>query len=101
MAVVWRIAELERNTDNGVVTAHWSASDSETVEGVEHRGSRYGAMSFTPDTEAEDYIEYAELTEAVVVEWVKALLDVSAVDAWIAGQIEESKAPAVSTGVPW
>jgi len=32
MAVTWTIAQLERNTDgNGVVVAHWRASDSEVV----------------------------------------------------------------------
>jgi len=101
MAVVWRIAELERDTDNGVVTAHWNVSDSETIEEVEHRGSSYGTVDFTPDRDAGDYIEYADLTEATVVAWVKASLDVTAVEAWISDQIEESKAPAVLTGVPW
>ena len=101
MAVVWKIVELERNTDNGVVMAHWNASASETFEGVEHRGSSYGALGFVPNTEAEGYIEYADLTEATVVAWVKDSVDFSAIEENIAAQIEESKAPAVSTGVPW
>ena len=29
MAVTWTISTLERNTDDGVVVAHWRASDSE------------------------------------------------------------------------
>ena len=101
MAVTWKIVELERNTDNGVVTAHWTAFDSETIEGVEHKGSHYGSTVFAPDTEAEGYIEYVNLTEATVVAWVKAGVDGSIIEERIAGQIEESKAPAISTGVPW
>jgi hypothetical protein len=32
MAVTWTISTLERNTsDDGVVVAHWRASDSEVV----------------------------------------------------------------------
>ena len=38
MAVTWTISTLERNTDDGVVVAHWQASDvSETVGEVAHR----------------------------------------------------------------
>ena len=36
MAVTWTISTLERNTDDGVVVAHWQANDSETVGEVEH-----------------------------------------------------------------
>jgi hypothetical protein len=46
MAVTWTIAQLERNTDgNGVVVAHWRATDSEVVGEVEHSGSSYGLYS--------------------------------------------------------
>ena len=33
MAVTWTISTLERNTDDGVVVAHWQASDSEVGTG--------------------------------------------------------------------
>ena len=45
MAVTWTISTLERNTDNGVVVAHWRASDADG----EHVGSSYGTCGFTPD----------------------------------------------------
>ena len=35
MAVTWTISTLERNTDDGVVVAHWQANDSETVGEVD------------------------------------------------------------------
>ena len=102
MAVTWTIAQLERNTDgNGVVVAHWRATDSEVVGEVEHSGSSYGTCSFTPDADAEGYVAYADLTEEAVVEWVKADVDADSIEASIASQIEESKAPAISTGTPW
>jgi hypothetical protein len=97
MAVTWTISTLERNTDDGVVVAHWRASD---VDG-EHSGSSYGTAGFTPDADAEGYVAYADLTEEVVVEWVKADVDADSIEASIAAQIEESKAPAISTGTPW
>ena len=101
MAVTWTISTLERNTDDGVVVAHWQASDSETVGEVEHTGSSYGTCGFTPDPDADGYVAYDSLTEETVIGWVKADVDADAVEASIAAQIADSKAPAISTGVPW
>ena len=101
MAVTWTISTLERNTDDGVVVAHWRASDSETVGEVEHSGSSYGTCGFTPDADADGYTAYADITEAQVIEWVKADVDADAIEASIASQIADSKAPAITVGVPW
>ena len=97
MAVTWTISTLERNTDDGVVVAHWRATD---VDG-EHSGSSYGTASFTPDADAEGYVAYADLTEEAVVGWVQADVDAESIEASIASQIAESKAPAISVGTPW
>jgi hypothetical protein len=97
MAVTWTISTLERNTDDGVVVAHWQASD---VDG-EHSGSSYGACGFTPDADADGYTAYADITETQVIEWVKAGVDADAVEASIAAQIADSKAQAITAGVPW
>ena len=97
MAVTWTISTLERNTDDGVVVAHWRASDADG----EHTGSSYGSCGFTPDADADGYTAYADITEAQVIEWVKADVDADAIEASIAAQIADSKAPAISTGVPW
>jgi len=97
MAVTWTISTLERNTDDGVVVAHWRASDADG----EHTGSSYGTCGFTPDADADGYTAYADITETQVIGWVKADVDADAVEASIASQIADSKAPAISTGVPW
>lgn len=97
MAVTWTISTLERNTDDGVVVAHWQASD---VDG-DHSGSSYGTCGFTPDADADGYTAYADITEAQAIEWVKAGVDADAVEASIAAQIADSKAPAITAGVPW
>jgi hypothetical protein len=97
MAVTWTILTLERNTDDGVVVAHWRASDADG----EHVGSSYGTCGFTPDSTADGYTAYADITETQVIEWVKADVDADAIEASIASQIADSKAPAISTGVPW
>ena len=106
MAVTWTIAQLERNTDgNGVVVAHWRASDSEVVgtddDAVTHSGSSYGTCGFTPDATADGYVSYDSLTEADVIAWVKADLDAEAIEESIAAQITASKEPVTAAGVPW
>ena len=106
MAVTWTISTLERNTsDDGVVVAHWHASDSEVVgtgdDAVTHSGSSYGTCGFTPDSTADGYTAYADITEAQAIGWVQDDVDAEAIEAGIAAQIEESKAPAVVAGTPW
>jgi len=100
MAVTWTISTLERNTDNGVVVAHWRATD---VDG-DHSGSSYGTCGFTPDASADGYVAYDNLTEENVIGWVKGSMGeeaVTGVEDFIAAQIADSKAPAISVGTPW
>jgi hypothetical protein len=101
MAVTWTVVQLERNTDDdGVVVAHWRVSD---VDG-DHSGSSYGTCGFTPDSSSDGYTAYADITESQAIGWVKDDMGEEAVTALedsIAAQIADSKAPAISTGVPW
>ena len=105
MTVTYTIPTLERSTTyDGVITAHWRASDSEEVGEVTHTGSSYGTCSFTPDPTAAGYIAYAEITEADAIGWVKDSMGAEAITALeesIAAQITESKTPATVAGVPW
>ena len=101
MAVTWTVVQLERNTDDdGVVVAHWRVSD---VDG-DHSGSSYGTCGFTPDSSSEGYTAYADITESQAIGWVKDDMGeeaVTSIEESIAAQIADSKAPAISTGVPW
>ena len=101
MAVTWTISTLERNTsDDGVVVAHWRASD---VDG-DHSSSSYGTCSFTPDSTADGYTAYADITETQAIGWCKDSMGeetVTALEDSIAAQIADSKAPSVVAGTPW
>ena len=100
MAVTWDISTLERNTDNGVVVAHWRATDSDG----DHSGSSYGTCGFTPDASADGYVAYDSLIEEEVIGWVKESMGeeaVAGVEDSIAAQIADSKSPAISVGTPW
>lgn len=94
----YTIANLERNAaDDGVVIAHWRV----TAEDGEYTASSYGTVGFTPDPDAEGFVPFDQLTEAMVIGWVQAELDQDAIEAGLAAQIEEAKAPAVVAGTPW
>ena len=108
MAVIWTVISTERETtNNGITSAHWSASESEvdsSDDSISHYGSSYGSCNYTPDHTAGGFTAYASLTEADVVAWVKATLGagtVAEIEALIAAQIADSKAPAVAHGLPW
>ena len=101
MAVTWTISTLERNSsDDGVIVAHYRVSD---VDG-DHSGSSYGTCGFTPDSSADGYTAYADITEAQAIGWVKDSMGeeaVTGVEDSIAAQVADSKAPALATGTPW
>jgi hypothetical protein len=99
----WTISTLERNTDSdqGVIVAHWRVTETETVGEDTYTASSYGTCGFTPDPSSEDYIAYADLTEADVIGWVQGELDVEAIEASLTANINEQKNPTTADGVPW
>lgn len=94
----WTIAQLERNSvDDGVTVAHWRVS--KTVG--DHTASSYGTCGFTPNTEKEGFVSFDELTEASVLEWVQATMDVEALEAGLDSQLEALTNPPTVAGMPW
>jgi hypothetical protein len=94
----WTIAQLERNTaDGGVVIAHWRAT---AIDG-DYSASSYGTCGFTPDPSDPAYIPYESLTEADVLAWVYESVDKDSVEASLAANIEDQKAPQTVVGTPW
>lgn len=95
----WTIATLEYNNDDakGVVIAHWGTSAADG----DYTASAYGTAGFTPDPEQESFIPFEELTEADVLGWVWGSLDKDEVEANLAKQIEDQKAPKTVAGTPW
>ena len=111
MAVTWKIVQLERNSKapnkDGVIVAHWECTDSETVgtgdSAVNHYGRMYGSISFKPDSTKEGYIKWSDLTEEDCIRWIHESEQVNKdeIEASVAAEIAESKAPTVTTGIPW
>jgi len=97
----WSISNLESDTETGgVITVHWRC----TAADGDHSGSSYGTCGFTPDSSADGYTAYADITESQAIGWVKDSMGeeaVTGVEDSIAAQIADSKAPAITTGTPW
>jgi hypothetical protein len=95
MTTTWTIAQLDRQTSDGLVTtAHYRV---DAVDG-EHTAGSYGSVGFE---RGDTFIAYESLTEAQVIAWVKDKLDVAEIEANLAAQIALQKAPTSATGVPW
>ena len=93
----WKIVNMERDASTGFVNnVHWTCSD---VDG-DYSGSTYGSLGLS----GELTIPYEDLTEEVVIGWVKASMGeetVAAHEAAVAAQIADAKAPKVAVGTPW
>ena len=101
MEIKYSIRQLQRNTsDGGVIDAHWQAVATED----KYNASAYGCVSFEPDSSDNNFIPFEDLTEEVVIQWVKDKLGeeyVTTLEQGLAAQIEDQKAPKVASGLPW
>jgi hypothetical protein len=108
MAVTWNVVSLDATKTVGslsdvVTRVHWTASDSETVDGVEHSGYCYGG-AWLAEADSGSFTAYADITKDNAIAWAKAALgsdEVTAIETRIAAQITESKTPTKTSGVPW
>jgi hypothetical protein len=95
MTTTWTIAQLDRQTSDGLVTtAHYRV---DAVDGEYSAGS-YGTVGFE---RGDTFTAYDLLTEGQVIAWVKNKLDVEAIEAGLQAQIDAQKNPVTATGVPW
>lgn len=96
----WHIANLERETADGYVfTAHYTV---DAFDGVSYKAGAYGSVGL--ERPESDLIPFANLTEELVISWVKDKLGEEAVlniETALQNQIDEQRAPSKSSGVPW
>ena len=92
----WAIAQLERNTADGIVfTVHWTVA---TNDGT-YTSSAYGSIGL--EQPEGNVIPYADLTPELVIGWVQDKLEVPAIEAALQAQLDEQAAPTKAAGVPW
>jgi hypothetical protein len=112
ITTTWSIQDMKRTSADGAVNlVYWSLvaqSDGDTV----YTATEGGKLRLDPVVDADDFIAYADLTEATVLDWVYESLiegDETADDAKarieadrtakVQGQID--RAAAETTGKPW
>jgi hypothetical protein len=100
IAYTWSFPQLEVAPSEGglndvIKTIHWryDAQDGEFSAGA------YGTVSLAePDPEA--FVPFDGLTEAKVIEWVSESVDVPALEASLAAEIDAKKHPKTYTVTP-
>jgi hypothetical protein len=94
----WHITNLERETADGfVMTAHYTI----TAEDGTYSSGAYGSLGFErPDK----LIPFADLTEELVIGWVKDAFGaekVTEIEAALQAQLDEQRHPSKASGMPW
>lgn len=95
----WGVANLERETADGFVfVCHYTVSANDGT----YSSSAYGSIGFE---RPENLIPYADLTEELVIGWVKEALGgdekVAEIEAALQAQLDEQHSPSKAAGVPW
>ena len=96
----WSVANMEHYTSDGVVfTIHYTVN----AEDGTYSSGAYGSVGLEKP-EPGNMIPYADLTEEIVVGWVKEKFGtekVAEIEAALQSQLDEQHAPSKAAGVPW
>jgi len=98
----WKIEQLEYDLteNNSVITAHWRCTATDDTG--EFSAGSYGTCGFSADPAASGFVQYADLTEALVLRWCFAdSIDRDAMEASLQANIDLQMAPVQASGVPW
>ena len=98
----WTISTLEYDLteNNSVITAHWLCTATDATG--EFSAGSYGTCGFSADPAASGFVQYADLTEALVLRWCFAdSIDRDAMEASLQANIDLQITPVKASGVPW
>lgn len=104
MSVTWSIVQMEYalsqdDKTNVVNQVHWQC----IVADGEHFARAYGTVG-VPTDDLSSFTEFADLTEAEVIEWAKAALgeeQVTNIEAALVDRVAEIITPTKGQGLPW
>jgi hypothetical protein len=99
-AFTWAVANLERETADGYVfTVHYTVNANDGT----YTAGAYGSIGL--ERPEEDMVPFAELTEELVIGWVKEKLGgdekVAEIEAALQARLDEQRAPSKAAGLPW
>jgi hypothetical protein len=93
----WTITNTDRLTSAGfVVTVHYRVSATDGT----HSASTYGTITYQ-EQPGETFVPFDQLTEEIVVGWVKESLGEATVEASLQSQIDAQANPTQQSGLPW
>jgi len=99
----WTIAQLDcipelDGVQDYVVTVHWRYG----ITNGTYSTDIYGAQGFPQSPESENFIPFAELTEADVIGWLENSLDVPSMQTNLTTALDNIiNPPIVSPPLPW
>jgi hypothetical protein len=97
-AFTWKIAQLERETEDGFVfTVHYTVNADDGT----YTSGAYGSL---PLERPDNLIPFSQLTEEIVVNWVKEQFGeekVIEIEAALQAQLDEQHNPSKAVGMPW
>jgi len=102
----WAVTGLKKKTEgsntDAVVQTYWTKTGTDEDDNV---GVFSGATPFT-SAEADPFVAFADLTEAKVLTWIKAVANDGGsyeahINAQIQKQIDEAISPVVEADMPW
>jgi len=95
----WAIAQLERETEDAFVfTVHYTVAAHDGT----YSSSAYASLGL--ERPEDDMVPFADLTEEIVVGWVKDKFGeekVAEIEAALQAQLDEQHAPSKASGLPW
>lgn len=111
MAVTYKIQTVHSRNEKDSLTDvcdwfYWLAIDQETVSGVVYEGTVAGQCELD-DPDSNNFIAYADLTEAIVLGWLTAKMpaeEKTRIENEIANQIailKENNVVTSKQGLPW
>lgn len=100
LTITWKIANLERETEDGYVFAvHYTVDANDGT----YSAGAYGSVGL--ERPEGDMTPFADLTENTVIDWVKEKLGgdekVAEIEAALQAQLDEQHAPTKASGLPW
>lgn len=95
----WSILNTTYETaTGGIISASWRCVGTHEDGTTDDLRS---TVHLAYDADDPDFVPYADVTEPMVLGWVQARLDVAAIEAEIAEEIDELQHPVIASGLPW
>ena len=105
MTTTIKIADLKRYPDNEVV---FNVTYIMNFDEAGEADRKVGSVVLSGDSTSPDFIQFADLTEAIVIEWVEEELGadvIAGIEASmlvrLQGRAEKKANPTEITGLPW